>query len=65
MGQDLNHTELIEHRLKELERCEKDHEERIRVLTEEITGHKTRTFLISLAAGLVALLALVKAFVIN
>ena len=57
--------EFIEHRISSLECNHSDHEDRIRILQEEVTMYKTRALLVSGAAGLVALLALVKAFLVN
>jgi len=54
--------EMVEHRLVQLEKREEDHETRIRSATEGVTQFKMWTGLASGGSGIMALVALIKAF---
>ena len=54
--------ELIEHRLKYLEKQGDDHETRIRAATEGVTQFKVRSGLTSAGSGILSIMALLKSF---
>lgn len=55
-------SELIRHRLKELESIAKDHEQRIRNVTDGVTSYKVTSGLASGGSSIMSIIALVKAF---
>jgi len=54
--------ELIRHRLNELESSAKDHEQRIRTVTDGVTSYKVTSGLASGGSSIMSIIALVKAF---
>ena len=54
--------ELIENRLKYLEKQGDDHETRIRAATEGVTQFKVRSGLTSAGSGILSVMALLKSF---
>jgi hypothetical protein len=54
--------ELIEHRLKYLEKQGEDHEVRNRAATEGVTQFKVKSGFTSVVSGMLSILAMVKAF---
>jgi len=51
---------LFKLRIEELERCEKDHETRLRAIQESVTSFKTWSGLASGAAAILSLIALLR-----
>jgi len=63
LATELAHTrELTEHRLKQLEKCNEDHEARIRSATDGVTQFKVWSGLASGGSSVMSIVALIKAF---
>ena len=54
--------DMSDHRLKQLEEAQKDHEVRIRAVTDGVTQFKVWASLLTGGSGLVSLAALIKAW---
>jgi hypothetical protein len=54
--------EMADHRLGQLEKSRDDHEERIRLLQDGVTGFKTWSHLANGGSSLMSIIALIKSF---